>query len=330
MHVRPLSIIASLGLLLLTSCDSKRKFDTYTGKLSLQASAQPFATGSHSYPANTTYWPCPFNPRATGADTPTPGFQSVGYEHAFEAGTPPAPCQWRLNHVHRLVALFDLSPFEREGLIPKNATALMVDSAILRFDKRHAAGARECTDRILSVSGPGPEPGSAIRPASSDKWDTEVPKLGSCPGGRCEVNVTGQVNDWVRKVVTPNQGFLFRGEDERLNANDNVSCRNEYANFQLDVAYRYDVPAGSIPIIKPLPAITLSVKLETVLPKEVVYKLVWTGTSGDQVDIYRDGIKINTVADDGSEFDTTGPSVPKYKVCNKDTTTCSIEVPGKP
>ena len=74
---------------------------------------------------------------------------------------------------------------------------------------------------------------------------------GNCPDGRCTIEVTGQVNDWVHGVMS-NQGFVLRGEDERLNANDNVSCRNEYANFRLDVKFRHDVKPGSTQIIKPI------------------------------------------------------------------------------
>jgi hypothetical protein len=323
MSLRSWQTIASLGLLLTTSCDPKKKFDTRVGQVSLEASAQPVITTSQSYPANTTAWPCPLNSRGTAPETPSPGFQSVGYEHRFDAGTPPAPCQWRLNHVHRLVAAFDLSS------IPQDAATVHVDSAKLSFDKRHAAGDHECADKLLAVSGPGPEPGSSIRPASDDKWETAVPRLDgpACSSGRCTMDVTGQVSDWVRKVV-PNQGFVLRGEDERLNANDNVSCRNEYGNFRLDVNFRHDVPAGTVPIIKPIPisTIKLTVTVASSTTKDVTYRLQWTGTTADRVDLYRDGAIIRSILNDGNELDRTRLGTTKYKVCNTGTTTCSLEI----
>jgi hypothetical protein len=263
MYMRPWLTIGSLGLLLTTSCDPKT--ETRSGKVSLDATTQPFTTTSESYPANRTAWPCPLEDRGTAPDAPAKGFQYVGYEHNFDDGTPPMPCQWRLNHVHRLVALFDLKS------IPPASQSVIVDSAKLSFDKRRGAGDHECEDKILAVAGPGPEPGLSIRPASDDKWETSVARLDKpeCVGSRCTVDVKGQVNDWALGI-TPNQGFVLRGEDERLNANDNVSCRNEYANFRLDVAFRHQVKAGSTPIIKPISLIKLTVnELLGATPTEV-------------------------------------------------------------
>lgn len=321
MYMRPWFTIASLTLLLTTSCDPK--VETRIGKVSLEGTVNPFITTSESYPANRTAWPCGLNTRGTAPDTPAPGFQSVGYEHSFDAGTPPFPCQWRLNHVHRLVTIFDLKS------IPHHPTDVFIDSAKLSFDKRRGAGDHDCADKVLAVAGPGPEPGSAIRPASNDKWETPIPSLGKpgCIGGRCTVDVAGQVNDWVHGITT-NQGFVLRGEDERLNANDNVSCRNEYANFRLDVTFRHNVKPGTVPIIKPIEisSIKLVVELQGSTVQEVTYRLLWTGATAASVDIYRNGLKIRTTVNDGSDLDKVRRGTYTYKVCNVATTVCSPEV----
>ena len=321
MYMRPWLTIVSLGLMLTTACDPKK--ETRTGNVSLVGTAHPFTTTSTSYPANTTAWPCPFDSRGTAPAPPAPGFQSVGYEHAFDRGTRPFPCQWRVNHVHRLVTIFDLSS------IPHHKTDVFIKSAKLSFDKRHTAGDHECADLALAVVGPGPEPGTSIRPASNDKWETKIPLLpsGNCPGGRCTVDVAGQVNDWIRGVMS-NQGFVLRGEDERLNANDNVSCRNEYANFRLDVMFIHDVKPGSTPILKPIEIsmIKLAVDVASKTNREVVYRLQWTGATATSVDIHRNGAKYDTTPNDGSADDRAPLGTMKYKVCNAGTTNCSNEV----
>lgn len=321
MRISPWLTMASLTLLLTTSCDPK--VETRTSNISLVGTAQPFITTSESYPANRTAWPCPLNARGKAPDAPAPGFQSVGYEHAFDGGTPPFPCQWRLNHVHRLVTIFDLRS------IPHHPTDVFVDSAKLSFDKRRGAGDHDCADLVLAVAGPHPEPGSVIRPASNDKWETPVPSLDKpgCSSGRCTVDVAGQVNDWVHGIMT-NQGFVLRGEDERLNANDNVSCRNEYANFRLDVTFKHNVKPGSVPIIKPIEisSIKLAVEPQASTAQEITYLLRWTGATAASVDIYRNGVKIRTTANDGSDLDRVRRGTTKYKVCNVGTTVCSPDV----
>jgi len=326
MSVRPWVQFAAAGALLLTG-SAEPKWVTESATASINGSPNPMITTSESYPANTTAWPCPMNSRGTAPDATAPGFHSVGYEHTFDSGTPPFPCQYRLNHVHRLVASFDLNDIQRR------APRVFIDSAKLSFDQRHAAGDHECADRILTVTNMGPQPGSAVRPAGEERWDIPMPRLstGACSGNRCSVDVKGQVSEWVRGVV-PNQGFVIVGEDERLNANDNVSCRNEYSNFRLDIAYRYDTPA-IVKLIKPIPispigggAITLKVTFLGGGPAGARHELRWTGATGGNVDIYRDGARILTTANDGMEIDRTDRGTKVYRVCNAGTTTCSTDV----
>jgi hypothetical protein len=313
-----------MALLLTTACDPKT--ETRTVNVSLAGAAQPFLTTSQSYPANRTAWPCPLEVGGTAPDAPAAGFHSVGYEHRFDAGTKPFPCQSRLNHVHRLVAAFDL------GSIPHAPTGVNVTSAKLSFDKRHGAGSRECNDRLLAVADTGPETGSPINPASNDKWENPVPLLtkGECKSGRCTMDVAGQVNDWIHGTMKE-QGFVLRGEDERLNANDNVSCRNEYSNFRLDVTFKHEVKKGSTAIVTPIipikpSPITLTVTQTGSTPAgNPIYQLDWTGAD-PKVDVYRNGVMYKAITGSSSLVDSAPRGSVTYKVCNSGTTTCSPQV----
>ncbi len=56
--------------------------------------------------------------------------------------------------------------------------------------------------------------------------------------------------------------------------------------------------------------------------------LAWAGATGDNVDVYRDGAKITTTANDGSYTDNIGAvggGSYTYQVCEADTNTCSNE-----
>jgi len=56
--------------------------------------------------------------------------------------------------------------------------------------------------------------------------------------------------------------------------------------------------------------------------------LDWTGATGTSVDVYRNGVRITTTANDGHYTNSrtfTGPATYVYKVCNAGTTTCSNE-----
>jgi hypothetical protein len=58
--------------------------------------------------------------------------------------------------------------------------------------------------------------------------------------------------------------------------------------------------------------------------------LTWSGATGASVDVYRDGVKITTTANDGAHTDVIGKKGGGsyvYKVCDAGTTTCSNEAP---
>ena len=59
--------------------------------------------------------------------------------------------------------------------------------------------------------------------------------------------------------------------------------------------------------------------------------LKWSGASGSNVDVFRDGTKLRTTANDGKDTDKLGVllspgTVKSYKVCQASTTTCSPTV----
>ena len=54
--------------------------------------------------------------------------------------------------------------------------------------------------------------------------------------------------------------------------------------------------------------------------------LTWTGATTSTVDIYRDGAKIVTTANDGSHVDPVAIGTYRYRVCNLASTYCSADV----
>ena len=295
--------------------------ETVSEKVSIPVGLHPLVTTSEKYPVNTVYWPCPPERRGTAPDPASPGFNRVGWTHIYDDGSGPMPCKYRLNHVQRLVTTFELGPIE------KHLPSAIVDSAFLSFEKKRVAGDHECNDQILTVvAGDAP-----IRPNVEDRWELAVPKLGSpdCTGSRCSINIKSQLNEWLRQPGS-NMGLALIGDQERLDANDNVACLTEYGNFRMEVAYRYDVAKGSI-VVPVLPkAIELLRKELTVTfvrrtTSEAIYDLTWNRSSaGGTVEIQRNGAVVQTTSDDGSQRDRAPLGTVRYKICRAGI--CSNEV----
>jgi PKD repeat protein len=75
------------------------------------------------------------------------------------------------------------------------------------------------------------------------------------------------------------------------------------------------------------PRITLTVTGRSDATKHYM-TLDWTGATGASVDVYRNGVRITTTANDGHYTNSrtfTGQATYTYKVCNAGTTTCSNE-----
>jgi hypothetical protein len=56
--------------------------------------------------------------------------------------------------------------------------------------------------------------------------------------------------------------------------------------------------------------------------------LAWSGATSSSVDVYRDGVRITTTANDGAHTDNLnrkGSASYTYKVCEAASTTCSNE-----
>ena len=312
---------ACIGSLLATvACDPTR-YLTLQGKKSLEGSTEPVATD-----ADTTWGSIPGRTCAdfyTNPPAPASGFDRVGFLHSFKGGPQPLVCQYRHNHVYRLAVRFDLSSMQRH--VPR----FFMKSARLSFDKRRSAGDHECADKLLVITSPDAAPGTPIRPTGEESYDAPVPLTTGldCVNGRCSMEVRGQVSEWLRGT-RENLGFVLRGEDERLNANDNASCTNEYANFRLDLDYTYEVVAPSrVPVIRPpltpptgstptLPALTLDVKQIDEQAGVVTYELRWAGTAPGvtNMNIHRGATIISTL-NDQIEQDQTAKGTIIYKVC---------------
>jgi hypothetical protein len=330
--MRYLSVATSMVAIITlfsTSNAGAREFDTVKENVSLPVTAIPLVTTAERYPANTVYWPCPLESRGTAPDPATPGFLRVGWDHTFDAGTPPFACQYRLNHVQRIALSWNLKPILERG------SSAIVDSAVLSFDKRRVSGADECKDEILTKVSEGPESYGPMFPGTEDRWELKVPMLTStdCSGGRCRVDVKSQVNEWLRGIIS-NEGLVIRGDQERLDANDNVSCLTEYGNFKLDVAFRFDVKAGTIPTpilkfpLKLSPLIALNVGLVRKTVTEAIYDLRWNVVSSiTAIDVFRNDTRIRAAIPNSGNYRDRAPFGPvRYKVCEAGTANCSKEV----
>ena len=321
----PAAGFAAISAFLVGDIAQAAPMETRHEKISLPVNVAPQVTSAEKYPVNTVYWPCPLNPGGSSPAEASPGFNRVGWTHIYDAGTEPMPCRYRLNHVQRVIASWDMAPIE------KHLPSAHIDSAMLSFDKKRVNGAVECADRFMTVvAGSAPIP-----PAIEERWDLPVPRLGSagCVGSRCSVEIKGQMTEWLRRTV-PNMGLALIGDQERLDANDNVSCVTEYGNFRLDVSYRHDVAPGtpsSTPIVIPiLPKAAELLKRDltvTFIRRAdglAVYELRWTKPGEGSVEIRRDGAVVSTTANDGVERDRAPLGTVRYRVCKSGI--CSNEV----
>src|SRR5260370_2139350 len=186
----------------------------------------------HAYPSNTTHWPCGLSARGLGASYgPRGGEIVVGYEHFFDAGTKPLPCQERIDHMYRGTVRFDV------GDIVAKAPPLhvFVKKATLNYKPTG-----DCPNQLLIAA----EDWVKGSPADLVKVDLFA-ELGPCgignPAG-CSFDVSTVVNNWATGAEHEgyaNYGFVLRGNNE-INSEDNDTCITRYSNFSLTVTYKYD------------------------------------------------------------------------------------------
>jgi len=250
---RPL--IAVSVMLSLTACTPKGgpppiRYVTREETVTLQ----PVATRSFEwtyYRYNSTgHIFCPLDKRGMGSEQPRAGFSGlVGYVHEHEAGTPPLPCDRLLNSSFRAAAKFDLSS------IREHAPRVFVKSAQLYFKKQRRDGSGDCEERVLVATEDWTSRPAKIAPpffstgfpAAEERYTLPVPPNSSpvCAGlgNICSVPVTNLVGDWVRSTI-PNHGIQVAGRVETLRNKDNVHCVTDYGSFELQVTFRFDVPAS--------------------------------------------------------------------------------------
>ena len=202
--------------------------------------------GDYKYPSNTVYWPCGLVSTGVGGVRPEEGEMIVGYDHYFNSGTQPTPCQEKLDHVYRGTVRFDL-----RGIISKAPKFhVYVSSAKLNYRKKESLQkygggepmtGRECVATLLTASADW---------TKETKSDVLIPGIlyktlaGSvsdsiCGLGGCSIEVGPMVNNWVTGKED-NNGFVIRGENEGLLEEDNAACRTSYDKFSLSVTYKYD------------------------------------------------------------------------------------------
>ena len=84
----------------------------------------------------------------------------------------------------------------------------------------------------------------------------------------------------------------------------------------------------TVTVAQPPPTISLTTRGSLRNGKYHTVELRWSGAPGNQVDYYRDGRKVDYTANDGlhlHKLSKTGPATYRYKVCTRNTTTCSTE-----
>ena len=313
---------ATAFALLANSSSNAAPLETIEKTISVPLDARGQVTTSEAYPANSVAWPCPLNTRGSAPNPATPGFLRVGWSHGFDAGTPPFACQYRINHVERVI----IAP-PPLGELRSKSPRMFVKSARLSFDKKRIAGDHDCGDKFFAVV-PGE---AAIPPQIVENFEIIVPKLGSagCVGSRCTIEVRGQVDQWVRGPEGGEMGLALIGDQERLDANDNVSCVTDYANFKLDIDFKFDAEKSGlvVPILKGgllKPLINLSVVFVRRTTDELLYDLKWNVISDTgRMDIVRDDVIVQTVADRGQQRDRAPFGPHRYKVCVAGTSNCS-------
>lgn len=214
-----------------------------------------WTTIDSKYPSNTVYWPCGLSSRGTGGFPPGEGEVIVGYDHFFDAGTKPAPCQERIDHVYRGTVRFDLSEIISKA--PK--FHVYVSSARLNFRKKDGEMKGSdgenlrgggCADALLVASADWTKgtksdvliPGAPYKSLAG----SEV----TCGLGGCGIEVGPIVNNWVTGKED-NYGFVLKGENEEPHIEDNAACWSRYGDFSLSVTYKYDKTAPVIMVARP-------------------------------------------------------------------------------
>ena len=197
----------------------------------------------------------------------------AGYDHYFDEGTKPLPCQERANDFWRGGIWFDLSEIRKlPGVLVTSASLHFrpVENVTRMSDGKPFPGTKYCANELLVASVDwrkgykGLPPGGPFKSLSQQPGKGVVCDLGGGLGGLfyCSVEVGPVVNNWVTGKED-DFGFVIKGEDEAFTTEDNAACWTRYDNFELVVNYKYDThlifpletATPSIPIGRPGPGI---------------------------------------------------------------------------
>jgi hypothetical protein len=123
--------------------------------------------------------------------------------------------------------------------------------------------------------------------------------------------------------------FLSWQYDEAyLSKTDIKSAMSRLSDMAQNHVARTCARSGTVTTPPPLPGISgIALKAVAVLRDgDQVVSLTWAGAAGSQVDIYRDGIKRRTTANDGKAFSAPRPGTYEFRVCEAGKTRCSNRV----
>jgi hypothetical protein len=204
-----------------------------------------FTHTNSAYPSNKVSWPCGLSTRGIGGVGAGDGEVIAGYDHFFDEGTPPLPCQERINHIYRGALWFDLSKIRSRlpGVFVRNA--LLHFRPVERFVRDSKGdpivGTKWCANELLVASVDwkkgytGLPPGAPFKSLDELAFKSEV----ICGLGGCSIEVGPVVNNWVTGKEG-DFGFIIKGEDEATATEDKASCWTRYGDFELTVNYKYD------------------------------------------------------------------------------------------
>ncbi len=143
-------------------------------------------------------------------------------------------------------------------------------------------------------------------------------------------------NNWSMLLNNGNGTFAAHVVNQAGNGPDDLALGDLNGDARLDVVV---LNAGSANVavslnggvVSPPPPATITLSATGRVSKNKRFvDLSWSGATSSKVDIYRDGSKITTTANDGAHTDQVQKAgTYKYKVCQAGTSTCSNEATVK-
>ena len=151
-----------------------------------------------------------------------PAEMKVGFDHFYDPGTNPLPCEVTRDFFFRGAVKFRLTAIQKlpRKLVTRAILNFVVRASVLRLPNGQTRTTASCVDEVLvanvdptGVKGPTPGSGIAVHGPGAD--------------------VTAVVQAWV-SGSQPNFGFVLKGRDEGT-PKDNAACFSFVRNVTLDV-----------------------------------------------------------------------------------------------